>query len=63
MRARLKCENPEDIEYTITMTMKAKEWESLRNQLHHVWPSSWLTHRVDDLLSQARKIYWSEEEA
>lgn len=63
MRARLKCEDPGEIEYTVTITMKAKEWEDFREQLKAVWPSSWLASRITDLLSQARKIYWSEDES
>jgi hypothetical protein len=62
MKARLKCEHPEDIEFTVTITMKAKEWKDFREQLTNVWPSSWLASRISDLLAQAQRIYWSESE-
>lgn len=65
MRARLKCENPDEIEYTVTLTMTAKEWELLRAHLDAAklaWPASWLTNQINDLLAQARKIYWGPGE-
>lgn len=58
MDCRLKCEKPGEIEYTLTVTMKAKEWEDFREQLNQKWPSSEIQHQINDLLSQARKIYW-----
>jgi hypothetical protein len=61
MKARLKCEKPEEIEYTVTITMSAKEWERLRGQLETAWPASELSYAIDDLLAQARKIYWARE--
>lgn len=61
MECRLKCEKPAEIEYTLTVTMKAKDWESFRDQLKAQWPSSEFTHYINDLLGQARKIYWPKE--
>ena len=63
MKTRLKCENPESIVYTMTITMTAKEWEDLREQLQQKWPSSRLSSSITDLLAQARKIYWSEDDS
>ena len=60
MECRLKCENPEDIVYTMTISMKAKDWEALRDQLCQKWPSSDLLYNISNLLAQARKIYWPE---
>ena len=62
MKTRLKCEDPESIVYTMTITMTAKEWEDLREQLQQKWPSSRLSSSITDLLAQARKIYWSEDD-
>lgn len=61
MRARLKCENPDDIEFTMTITMRAKEWETLREQLKSGYPSLKLASHISDLLGQARKIYWTKD--
>lgn len=68
MQCRLKCENPADIEYTVTITMKAGDWEKLReqldaSQLSTSYPSWTLIREIDDLLRQARKIYWPKEPA
>lgn len=68
MDCRLKCEKPEDIVYTMSVTATAKEWEKLRDQLDKIgatipWPVSTLRSQIDDLLGQARKIYWPRTEA
>lgn len=61
MNIRMKCEKPGDIDYTLTITMKASEWEQFREQLDRRWPSSRFTDAINDLLGQARKIYWPAE--
>lgn len=60
MNARFKMENPKAAEYTLTLTMTAKEWEELRDQLAEKWPSSRLSSVISDLLAQARRIFWAE---
>lgn len=62
MNFRLKCEDPKDIVYTITLTASCEEFEKLREQLREAWPSAFLGRAITDLLSQARKIYWHTEE-
>lgn len=61
MECRLKCEKPGDIEYTLTVTMKAKDWETFREQLNSSWPSWEFARQVNDILAQARKIYWPRD--
>lgn len=61
MKTRLKCENPGEILYTVTITGTAKEFEDLREQLETKWPAMYLTRQINDLLGQARKIYWAKE--
>lgn len=68
MQCRLKCEKPEEIEYTMTITMSAKEWEKLAGQLRdskggYAYPATNLVRSIYDLLGQARKIYWPTEPA
>ena len=60
MECRLKCEKPEDIIYSMTITAKAKEWEELREMIEDKWPGFIIKNQITDLLSQARKIYWTE---
>lgn len=66
MNFRMKCEHPEAIEYTMTITMTAGEWEQVRSQLDGAsisWPGSVLVGRINDLLAQARKIYWQSPDS
>jgi hypothetical protein len=63
MECRLKCEKPNEIVYTMTITMRADEWEKLRDQLQeaktsYIYPAQSLVQSINDLLGQARKIYW-----
>lgn len=65
MECRLKCEKPGDIVYTLTVTMKASEWERLREQLRagkdsYCYPAQGLVGEIDNLLGQARKIFWTQ---
>lgn len=60
MRTRMKIENPEEVEVTLVVTMKASAWEALRDELPNKWPASELTYRINDLLAQTRKILWSD---
>ena len=62
MRARFKIEKPEEAEATMTITMPLKDWESLRDELNGKWPASELCSKINDLLSQARKIFWTTED-
>lgn len=66
MDIRMKCENPGDIVYTMTISMTAAHWEKLREQLAvnpcYAWSASDIIRKIDDLLSQARKIYWPSPE-
>lgn len=61
MNGRFKAENPNKIEFTLTVTATAEEWITLRDQLQEKWPSSRLSTMITDLVSQARKIFWEEQ--
>ncbi len=63
MRGRYKVENPDDVEFTLTITMSAKEWCELRDQLNGKWPSSRLSTMISRLLADVRRIYWHEADA
>ena len=56
-------ENPQEIEATLKLTMSIKEWEDLRDQLENKWPSSRLSDYITDVITQARKVYYAEQEA
>jgi hypothetical protein len=61
MHTRLKVEQPGEVEFTMTITMKAREWEALYDELSNKWPASTLSYHISDLLGQARRIFWSDE--
>ena len=71
MEMRLKCEAPGEIVYTVMVTATAKEWETFRDTLDETAMRSLKSleavHRfrsqINDLLAQARKIYWPTDSA
>lgn len=58
MEARFMAENPDGIEFTMKITMSARDWCSLRDQLTNSHPSWQLTQKIDSLLAQARKTFY-----
>ena len=63
MECTLKCERPDEIEFTLRVTMTAKSWEKLREQLgkselQNSHPSWELIAKINDLLGQARKVFY-----
>jgi len=70
VKMRLKCEEPGDVVYTITTTATAREWEEFRTALDELAMKSLgpldkvhaFRRQIDELLGQARKIYWAAED-
>ncbi len=67
MDVRMHCEEPGEIRYTLKITMTAKAWDALRDQLdgvHNGWlaPAGDLRRHITDLLAQARKTYYPSPE-
>lgn len=62
MIARMKIEKPDDVEVTLTVTMSAKKWCELRDQLKSEWPSWELSSAISNMLGNVRKIVWDESE-
>jgi len=55
-------ENPQEVVATMKLTMTIKEWEDLRDQLQTAWPSGRLTSYITELLADARKVFYHEQE-
>lgn len=53
MRTKLTFEKPGDIEATLTITMKVKDWEDLAKQLSRSFPSWRLSLAIESLLQKA----------
>jgi hypothetical protein len=60
--ASFKVEKPENIEVTLTMTMRLKDWNALSRQLANEWPSSDLSRTISDVTNQANKVFWPTRE-
>jgi hypothetical protein len=63
MRTRLCTDKPDDITFSLTVTATAKEFEALRDQLADInkHPASEFRYALNDVLAQARKIYWARD--
>jgi hypothetical protein len=62
VRARFLIENPDDLEATMKITMKLKEWIELRDQLQNAWPSSRLSGAITSVIAEARKTFYPVED-
>lgn len=59
--ARFLAENPDQIVFTMKLTMTAKEWCELRDDLENgKYTSSQLKWAITDLLLQARKTFYPQ---
>lgn len=64
MRAVLKTTNPDEIEFTLTVTMSLKDWKELREAVDgKTWPASRLHEQISDMVIHATKHFWPAEEA
>lgn len=70
MKMRMSCEDPNKISFAITTTATAGEWGHFRDCLDDLVMKSLIPNKdivyafrnqINDLLGQARKIYWPTE--
>lgn len=57
MQIIMKAAKPEDIEFTLLLTMTLKEWEVLSAQLGDKYPAWKIGAAISDMQMQARKIF------
>lgn len=60
MKGRMKIERPDDVEVTLTITMTAKKWCEIRDQLANKYPSWQLSSLITNTLATVRKIVWED---
>jgi hypothetical protein len=60
MKAILRINDPDSIEFTLTVTMPLREWKRLREQLKHEYPAFKLSDAISEMVKQA-SIYYSED--
>lgn len=62
MEANFRVEEPKKIQATMEITMSIEEWEKLKNQLKHDYPAWDLSQNINNLITQARKVFYPIEE-
>jgi hypothetical protein len=60
MTTKLKVENPDGIELTLTMTMTLGQWKELRGQLAGKWPAWDLGNAIREMIQKADTHFSSD---
>lgn len=55
-------EKPEEIQFTLTMTLSLKEWRDIAKQLDDTYESNRFTSEVSSMSIQANKMFWPKKE-
>ena len=55
---KFQINDPDKINFTLTMTMSLKDWKELSEQLSNKWPSAKLSNEISDMTIQALKVFW-----
>lgn len=61
MKARFSIEDPNEIECSLTITMSVRQWENLRNQLSREHPSWKLSAAINQVVTEAVRVYKADE--
>lgn len=59
----MTAENPGEIEMTVKITMRLKDWEALQSQLKDAHPSWKLSGVISEMVLEARKVFFAASEA
>lgn len=63
MRAAVRFERVDEVEATLSITMKVKDWKALHNQLDGIaWPSWKLHNALTTLVARASKEVFDEHD-
>jgi hypothetical protein len=57
VKSELSVTNPNEIEFTLTITMTLEEWRKLRDELGHRWPASDLASDIGDMIIKANQSF------
>ena len=57
MKTQFRIENPDDVQMTLTVTMPARDWKVLRDQLQTTYPSWKLSDAISNMVSAATKTF------
>jgi hypothetical protein len=61
MKAKFEATDPEEMEFTMTVTMTLHEWQQLRVQCKNDYPGFRLSSVISDMVVQANQAYWPNE--
>ena len=61
MKARFQSTNPDEIEFSLTVTMPLKEWKEVRRHLQGAWPSWELGQAIADMIITANSTFFPKE--
>ena len=57
MKTQFRIENPDNVQMTLTVTMTAGEWKTLRDQLQTTYPSWKLSSAISNMVNSATKTF------
>lgn len=57
MKTSMRVEKPDDINFTLTITMPLAHWIALRNDLKAGWPTTDLSLAINNLVYKAREVF------
>ena len=63
MQGTFTTQNPEEIKMTLKIVGTLKEFQQLKEQLSHNWPSSDLSTMLGDVIRQANEVFYEEQKA
>ena len=62
MKTQFRIENPDDVQMTLTVTMPARDWKVLREQLQTTYPSWKLSSAIANMVDSATKTFSASTE-
>lgn len=57
-----QCKNPDEIDYTMKITMPMSQWRDLKAQLGNDYPAWGLSSKITDLIIEAETLFYSKED-
>lgn len=62
MRTHLQATRPEEIEFSLTVTMSLKDWRTVQGQLSKAWPSWELSSAITQMVTEAERRFYPRAE-
>lgn len=62
MHCTMRPSKPDDIEFELTLNMRLKDWLDLQEQLVNKYPSWELNSKITDMILQAKKVFYPQED-